>query len=129
MVLLSLGALGAEQDTDTGTDAEEERAPTVQDSLPGWHPAVFPPEGMTKEHFRANYGRAWDAVSRALGGRLRAALALQAGRILVFHFRFGNQLSKPHKRGSNADLPYPQLAAARFDRHFVLKVYRKYVFI
>lgn len=73
VALLSLGAFGAED----GGAEEEKRAPTVQDLLPGWQPAVFPPEGMTKGHFRANYGRAWDSVSRALGGRVRASERLR----------------------------------------------------
>ena len=118
MAFLSLGALGAE---DGGVE-EEKRAPTVQDLLPGWQPAVFPPEGMTKEHFRANYGRAWDSVSRALGGRVRASERLRKQQELMDtvnaqHRKLG--LEGASAPGSS-EKPLPGACAARLTNHLRL---------
>lgn len=41
--------------------------------LPGWvAPYSWPANGITKTHFRENYGGSWDAVSVNLGGLRRA---------------------------------------------------------
>lgn len=50
------------------------RAQVDEPVLPGWEaPQDWPAQGITKQEFRTNYGDAWDAVSRTIGGQNRDA--------------------------------------------------------